>query len=267
MFNFEYRDTSFAHKDGFSSSPRDEFHKHMHHFIEFIYFECGEVDFHVEGVCQRLSPGDIVLVQPGKFHFADVNRDAPYRRYVCKIPEDLLPFYLRARISSYHPFFSSNERLLPLFQDLDKYAEEFSCSDDDMQALCVAKAVEILIRLDVNKNLPIEEAKDTYVSELVDYIEAHLGDKLTLRTISDAFHYSPSYVATTFRKQMHVSLISYVRGKKIMAAHSLISHGMKPSEAAAAMGFVDYSTFFRCYQKLFGVAPSSAKRGTIRGEA
>ncbi|MCR5491211.1 MAG: hypothetical protein K6F32_03680, partial [Bacilli bacterium] len=60
--------------------------------------------------------------------------------------------------------------------------------------------------------------------------------------------------------EMHVSLISYVRGKKIMAAHSLIMRGVKPSDAAAMMGFTDYSTFFRGYQKMLGVAPSSAKR-------
>lgn len=260
MFSFDYSDISFAHKEGFASSPRDEFDKHMHHFYEVIYLECGEVEFHVESIHRKLGEGYIVLVQPGQFHFADVNRDIRYRRYVCKMPEEALPNHLCEKLSRLPPFFEDCESLLPLFQDLDSFEEEFRNQPDDLRVLCLSKIVEILIRLSGRDYSPLDAPKDSFARDLVSYIEDHLRDPLTLEAIAKAFNYSTSYIATSFRKEMHVSIISYVRGKKVMAAHSLISHGVKPSEAALAMGFADYSTFFRCYQRLMGTSPSSAKR-------
>lgn len=267
MFTFDYRDVSFAHKTGFSSSPKDEFHKHMHHFYEVIYFECGAVEFHVEGMSQILSPGDVVFIQPGQFHFAEVDRGQVYQRYVCKVPEEALPQYLREKIAHFDPFFTHCESLLPQLAELDSYAEEFAEAPDDMRVLCLSRMTEILIRLGKKENVHLEEHKDSVARDLVNYIEAHLGEHLTLEVLAKAFHYSTSYVATTFRKEMHVSLISYVRGKKIMAAHALILHGVKPSDAAALMGFVDYSTFFRSYQKMLGFSPSNARRSAAAAEA
>lgn len=262
MFTFDFRDVSFAHKAGFSSSPKDEFHKHMHHFYELIYFEEGEVEFHVEGLTQKLSPGDIVFIQPGQFHFAVVDHDYDYRRYVCKMPENILPTHIVESVSHFEPFFTSCENLLPLFEALEGYAEEFLSAPEDMRTLCLAKVLELLVRLSRKEGVHLEEKRDSVARGLVDYIEAHLSERLTLESLSAAFHYSTSYIATSFRKEMHVSLISYVRGKKVMAAHSLILHGVKPSDAASMMGFQDYSTFFRSYQKMLGFPPSSAKRGT-----
>ena len=59
--------------------------------------------------------------------------------------------------------------------------------------------------------------------------------------------------------KMKVSIISYIRGKKVMAAHALIQNGMKPNEAATAMGFTEYSTFYRDYRQLLGGSPSKTK--------
>ena len=264
MFTFDYHDVSFAHKNGFASSPKDEFHKHMHHFYEVIYFECGEVDFHIEGSNRRLEPGDIVFIQPGQFHFADVNRDYEYQRYVCKIPEDVLPQHIRQRIIKYDSFFTSCESLLPLLEGIETYSREFA--DEDLRYLGIGKLAELLIRLGDKQSIRREERKESVAQGLVDYIEEHLREPLNLESLAKAFNYSASYVATSFRKEMHVSLISYVRGKKIMAAHTLILHGMKPSEAAATMSFGDYSTFFRSYQKMLGISPSATKRANAPEE-
>lgn len=258
MFTFDYRDVSFSHKDGFSSSPKDEFHKHIHHFYEILYFVCGDVQFHVEDKYQKLSPGDIVLIHPGQFHFADVSRNDVYQRYVCKMPEEEIPEPIREKVAKLGPFYQHCDNFLPVLEDLDHYSEEFT--GEDMRALCIARMVELLVRLTQKEATPLQAEKDSVARDLVSYIEEHINERITLETLASAFHYSTSYIATSFRKEMHVSIISYVRGKKVMAAHALILHGVKPSEAAAAMGFTDYSTFFRSYQKMLGVPPSTARK-------
>lgn len=260
MFTFDFRDVSFAHKNGFTSSPRDEFHKHMHHFYEVVYFEKGIVEFHVEGISKKLEPGDVVLIRPGQFHFAEVDRKSEYQRYVCKLPEEAIYPFLVEKLNKMESFFPACQELLPILEELDRYEPMFRNEPDSMRALCVSKIIEFMVNLCHKESLHIEPEQESIGRALANYVEEHLNERITLESLAQAFHYSQSYIASNFRKEMHVSIISYVRGKKVMAAHSLILHGVKPSDAATMMGFTDYSTFFRCYQKMVGISPSLAKR-------
>ncbi|MBP5217271.1 MAG: hypothetical protein J6038_05520 [Bacilli bacterium] len=49
MFSFVYKDIDFAHKLDHASSPNDEYDKHLHVFVELLYFVSGSVIYHVEG--------------------------------------------------------------------------------------------------------------------------------------------------------------------------------------------------------------------------
>ena len=257
MFRFDYRDVSFAHKDAYTSSPKDEFTKHMHYFYEILYFKCGEAEFHVEDHMRVLVPDDIVLIKPGQFHFADINPDLPYERYVLKLPEEALPPYLCERLRGAGNFFSSARDLLPLFERFDAAFDQFE--EEEMRIAGISAIWEILLRLSKKENDCDDKNEDPFLNAVLNYIEEHLSERLTLESLAQALNYSESYVASRFREGMKVSIISYIRGKKIMAAHALIQHGMKPNEAAIAMGFVDYSTFYRDYRKLLGESPSKAK--------
>ena len=41
-----------------------------------------------------------------------------------------------------------------------------------------------------------------------------------------------------------------------MIAYSLIQKGLKPTQVAENIGFLDYSTFYRTYVKVVGASPS-----------
>ena len=254
MFQFETLRLSFAHKEGFASSPKDEFEKHMHHFYEVIFFCKGEVEFHLEEGSRHLMPGDVVLIGPGKYHFAEVNRNTPYERYVCKFGEDALSDSLRCRLSAYPPFFPNAESLLPLLEELDARYEEYS--EDEMEDLCKAKIVEFLLRLSKVKTETGQAKSSPFLRQTIDYIDAHIHEDLTSAKLAKGLHYSTSYLSKRFREEMKVPLMGFIRGKKIMACHTLIKNGAKAQEAAFAMGFQDYSTFYRAYKRLLGTKPS-----------
>ncbi|MBP5216399.1 MAG: helix-turn-helix transcriptional regulator [Bacilli bacterium] len=257
MFLYEHRGISFAHKEGFSSSPKDEFEKHMHHFLEVIYFLKGDVEFHVEDDKRFLSPGDVVLIQPGQYHFADVNRGETYERYVLKVPEEELSSYLTSRLLHYPNFFSSCDSFLPLLQTLDQEFVEYD--EEEFHDFCIAKITEFFLLLSKKSGNKKSEKIDPLVRKTIDYVEENLREHLSLESIAKALSYSPSRVSKAFSSEMHVSLMSYIRGKKIMGAHALIRQGMKAQDASFLMGFSDYSTFYRGYLKMLGEKPSSGK--------
>ena len=54
MFSFVYKDIDFAHKLDDSTTPSENFERHMHYFNEILYFVKGDVVYHVESESRQL---------------------------------------------------------------------------------------------------------------------------------------------------------------------------------------------------------------------
>jgi AraC-like DNA-binding protein len=94
------------------------------------------------------------------------------------------------------------------------------------------------------------EKQPDIVKQIIDYINANLQKPLTMQDIVSEFHYSRSYISMEFKKHMQISIMQYIRYKKIIAVHELVLNGAKKQETAELYGFGTYSTFYRAYKKL-----------------
>lgn len=55
---------------------------------------------------------------------------------------------------------------------------------------------------------------------------------------------------------MKVTLMKYIRSKKVIYGQYLIRQGTSPKEVAKKLSFKDYSTFYRDYVTTFGYSPN-----------
>ncbi len=257
MFTFTFQNIDFSHKLDYASSPKDEYDKHMHPFVEILYFVSGDAQYSVEGEKRKLYPGECVLIQPGKFHFAEVNQTILYERYVLKFPESLVPEHVKKILFHRSPFFRLTQEQIAIFKCLDNYYAMMN--DDDMYLICVSKLWELFALLNNIKATNDDSDSASVVSKIVRYIEMHLENNLTLAKMSEDLSYSESYISNSFKKEMHIPIMRYIRSKKIIHAHSLIQNGEKPQAVSEKLNFNDYSTFYRQYLKVIGVSPSSDK--------
>ena len=257
MFKFVYQDVDFAHKSDNASSPFDEYEKHMHSFFEILLFVKGDVDYHVEKEVRHLKPGDIVLINPGDFHFATVNKNVLYERYVLKFPASFITEDLQKRVKNIYPFFSTSRFTVELFRQLDDFAQNYS--DDDKYLMFKCKVIETIIYLANISQDNKEIRNQDIVAVLIDYIQAHLKDNLTLQNISEELNYSESYLSNIFKKTMKCSLMKYIRSKKIFLAQRMIQEGQKAIDVAEELNFNDYSTFYRIYVRIIGTSPNNDK--------
>lgn len=257
MFNFNFKNLDFSHKLDYASSPKDEYSKHMHPFVEILYFVSGDAQYNVEGERKKLKSGDCVLIQPGKFHFAEVNRFVLYERYVLKFPENLFPETIKKKLFAQSPFYRLTQEEINIFKALDNYYSLMN--DEDMYIVCISKLLELLALLDNTKQNSIGDEDISVVSKITNYIETHLEDNLNLSKMSEELSYSESYISNCFKKEMHIPIMKYIRSKKIIHAHSMILNGAKPQDVCERLNFNDYSTFYRQYLKVIGVSPSEDK--------
>ena len=257
MFNFVHRDLDFAHKLDYASSPKDEYSKHLHSFYELILFIRGDVDYSIEGEMRHLEPGMMILIRPGTFHFATVNHDVSYERYVYKFPTYFVPDGIHSKLGSSYPFYAPNRHIAERIKSLDEDFQHFG--KEDMYALCKAKIIETLVYLTNSKQVNKEVKEEDVTMILIDYIENHIKEDLSLANIAADLHYSESYLSNRFKQTMKCSLMKYIRSKKIILAHAMIQEGKKASDVCEELGFNDYSTFYRAYVKETGMSPTKNK--------
>lgn len=258
MFSFVHDNIDFAHKLDNSTTPSENFERHMHYFNEILFFVSGDVNYTVESETHKLEPGDIVLIPSGKYHFATINLSVPYERYVLKFPDQIIPPSLVCKKNKQFSFFSNTKKYFLSFQNLDEYYENFA-DKDDVYALFVCELVKLLVML-CRETSTTETKQNEIITKIINYIDENIHNNISLDSLSEAFSFSKSYISNEFKKHMKTPIMQYVRFKKIIAAHSMILNGYKKTTVAELFGFENYSTFYREYIKIMGSTPNGKNK-------
>ena len=119
MFQFVYKDIDFAHKLDQASSPTENYEKHIHYFNEIVLFVTGDANYTVETELRKLQPGDIIYIPSGKYHFATVNSESRYERYVLKFPDEYVHKYIKQKRETSSCFLGNAYRYFEVFKNFD----------------------------------------------------------------------------------------------------------------------------------------------------
>lgn len=113
----------------------------------------------------------------------------------------------------------------------------------------------------VERWLEKEEEKrnnhDNIIYKVVEYINLHLAEDITLRQLGDVFHINPYYLSQTFKESTGINYHTYLTSVRMKEAkHLLISTKMTVSEIAGLVGYGDYRTFTKFFKKNEGMLPT-----------
>jgi len=260
MSKYTYRRTKFFHT--VEIPDPDAFHKHMHNSYEIFYFVSGDAEYIIEGSVYPLKQGDLLFIHPRKFHYLNPLSDAVYERFVINFPIEAIPPELREtvslsgdiyRIEGSSPiseFFSSwitNEEILPE----EKMSEYLYYSL--MAMLVYIGSLSEKATVSAIKNNPTLE-------KIMQYIDEHPEERLNADILSAKFYMSNSWIVHSFKKKLGISLMQYIRKKRILYAESLIRGGTSPTDAAKLCNYENYSTFYRQYRDILKELPTETKR-------
>ena len=99
------------------------------------------------------------------------------------------------------------------------------------------------------------------VGRALDYIEANLSEPMQLSAIAGAACMSRFHFARTFREQIGLSPMEYLRMRRIeRARHLLRTEGQRVCQVASALGFYDQSHFVRWFRRSLGCTPTAYAR-------
>ena len=243
---------------------------HHHDFYEVNFLISGDVTYVIESRVYHVRPGQMLLINPRELHQVYIQPDAaPYERYMLWISPALLE-NLSSQQTDLCRCFDMNR---PHYGNLLHLSAEQRRSIPAMMETLLAEQDEpafgsdllrqnLLTELMVHVNRIVdasdaaEETGDqTMVAQVIDYINDHYHEALSLDLLAERFFVSKYHLSHEFTRQMGTGIYQYIQKKRLLIARQLMAQGQKPVDVYALCGFGDYAAFFRAFRKVYGLSP------------
>ena len=103
------------------------------------------------------------------------------------------------------------------------------------------------------------------VKKAVDYILLNLGSSLSLNTIANEIHVSPSHLSRKFKEETGMNLTEFINQKRVEEAKLYLQRGyISITDIAFLVGFNDLNYFSKVFKKHTSLTPSQyAKRRSL----
>jgi AraC family transcriptional regulator len=97
---------------------------------------------------------------------------------------------------------------------------------------------------------------------VLDYMQAHLGDEISLRHLADLVRLSPHHFAALFKQSTGSAPYQYLLRQRIAhARHLLVENHLSLAEISYRLGFPSQAHFTTMFRKLVGTTPGAYRQG------
>ena len=95
-----------------------------------------------------------------------------------------------------------------------------------------------------------------HVSNVLNYIEEQYQGNITLDSVAKKVHLNRHYISRLFKKEVGITMSSYIISRKLEEAKILLSQTEKPiSDISASLGFAGQSYFCKVFKKNLNQTP------------
>ena len=245
---------------------------HWHQEMEIIAVKKGELLVTVDKETSRIRQGEAAVVFPGQLHgiFQSGNGRAEYENIIFR------PELLMGRGED----LCGIRFLLPMERDRGHGAvhmrkgvqgyEDFMEGVRLLDELCLGKryGYELGVKgalfymmsalLETWKPGERKGGRDTRerMRGLLDFIEEHYGEKITVQEAAERCYYSQSHFMKYFRQYMGVSFVEYLNSYRLFQAAGLLRTTDQPvTRIAQSCGFDNLSYFNRLFRRMYEMTP------------
>ncbi len=253
--------------------------EHDHDFIEIVYIAGGKAVQIVNDKSYPVKRGDLLFINYGCVHAFVPESRFTYYNILLK-PE----FISETLINSENAFELLSLTAFEEFRDnvdTEKALISFDCAQvveienivkgmyneakemgpafkTVIKGYVTVLIAKILRKLNITTT---ELGLDETWSEIVDYINSNISEKLTLQEIAGKCFYNPSYFSRIFKEKFGTTLIDYIAKTRVNTAAKLLdSTSLTINEISEKCGFSNKVSFYRTFQKYYNQTPSEYRK-------
>ncbi len=119
---------------------------------------------------------------------------------------------------------------------------------------------DILDQLEAHVTSKFDKSCPAWVMQVPSFVEENYRNPdLTLTSIADHFHVTPTYCTRMFRQKYRTRLFDLIQLKRVEAAKALMRSGKNLSEIAMETGFSSTVTMNRTFKRYEGTSPTKLR--------
>ena len=231
----------------------------FHPYAELYFFISGKAELVSTRLREEMLPYRLVIIPAGEYHYFNVRTDIEeYERCVINVPENSDLYSVLSELASAIRIImlDENDRITEHFRYLASASRHFSAEDFSLVLSAALTDILYLIKYGESGRTVSFGAHTSLPDSVMEYLNKHISENITLDALSDIFGYSVSHISHTFVCEFKISIKQYVLNKRLYLARAQIQGGRSINEVFRELGFNSYPSFFRLYKKKFGVSPS-----------
>lgn len=257
-----------------------EITRHWHQEFELFLILEGECCFLCENRSFIAKEGDIILIQPNVMH-------AVSQYHGKRVMFDILAFHPRLLtggigdrmyVDLFSEIISCQKRIQapitvknPYYSELRASAETIFISSTRDSAyhdmIIKSELMRMFILLidsgEIIENTLYQSTEDEILAPVIDFIQLHFEDEITIKQLAQIAHFSESYFMNYFRKNMGMSAMKYVEQVRIEHVCELLRNtNDNIMQIASQCGFNNITNFNRHFQKSVGMTPTAYRKAS-----
>jgi AraC-like DNA-binding protein len=253
---------------------KKEFDFHYHDFNKIMIFLRGNINYSIEGRNYLLKPYDIVLVNAGEIHKPSFLEESTYERVIIYVSPEFIRSYKEKDYDLNYCFERAKKEHSNVLRihsmDKSKLYQvclelEHSLHNNDFANELYQKILFLEFMIQLNRtaisnriNYQDSDMANTKLLEILDYINDHLIEDMTIDKLAAKFYLNRYYLMHFFKEGTGYTIGNYITEKRLLLAKSLVQKGSSITEACFESGFKNYSTFSRAFKKAFNTVPKNA---------
>ncbi|MCM8901428.1 AraC family transcriptional regulator [Caldicoprobacter algeriensis] len=258
--------------------------QHYHQHYEIYYLLNGERNYFIQDRIYAIKKGDIVLIYKNVVHRTIDSSIPDHERLLVDFTDEALNAVSseeRALLLQAFDMSSPVIRLEPYEQIMVEHLLNKMLQEEQAKApgssICLRayllELLVLLVRLRGQKRKSLAEtieASDPLhqkISEIVQYINRHYSQELSLTTLSKTFYISPYYLSRLFKRVTGFNFVEYLNLIRVKEAQKLLQGtDMKIIEVAQRVGFGSVAHFGRTFKSITSLSPSDYRKSVKLGQ-
>ena len=245
---------------------REYSYKHLHmihrhkNFLVLLYIAKESGRYFVGNYEYAVTAGDFVICNANIPHGEDPFQEHHIQTYCLvlsganlEIAEDERPII---SLGKENPFGELLPAIYQMFHKQEGYSEVCRHFATGIFLLLQRKLIDRAANLN-----PKKKKREKLIYQIMDYINEHYAESLTLNRISAKFFISASHLSHIFKKETGLSPMQYMIQRRIGEAQSLLVETSLPiQEIEDRLGFNDSAHFSKTFKKCVGVTPNEYRK-------